>query len=76
MHQDDATTICPIRPIGLICRERVRCHACQERFLLAVASGPDEPRLAYQLDPPAGATLGDPDFAERPNATEKPVESL
>src|SRR5207249_7270045 len=31
--------------------ERVLCHACRERFLLAVAAGPDEPRLGYQLDP-------------------------
>lgn len=31
--------------------ERLQCHACQERFLLAVASGPNEPRLGYQLDP-------------------------
>jgi hypothetical protein len=31
--------------------EHVHCHACQERFLLAVAAGPSEPRLAYQLDP-------------------------
>jgi hypothetical protein len=37
-------------PLGEL-DERVRCHACQERFLVAVAAGPDEPRLAYQLDP-------------------------
>jgi DNA-binding MarR family transcriptional regulator len=31
--------------------ERLSCHACRQAFLLAVAAGPDEPRLAYQLDP-------------------------
>ena len=31
--------------------ERLFCHACQGRFLLGVAAGPDEPRLTYQLDP-------------------------
>lgn len=31
--------------------ERLVCHACQQRFLLRISPGPDEPRLAYQLDP-------------------------
>jgi hypothetical protein len=31
--------------------ERISCHACRQSFVLAVSSGPDEPRLAYQLDP-------------------------
>ncbi len=37
-------------PLGEI-TERLVCHACQKRFLLSVAAGPDEPRLSYQLDP-------------------------
>ncbi|HEX3425156.1 MAG TPA: hypothetical protein VHT30_03430 [Acidimicrobiales bacterium] len=37
-------------PLGEL-DERVRCHACQQGFLVRVATGPDEPRLAYQLDP-------------------------
>jgi hypothetical protein len=31
--------------------ERLSCHACQQQYLLGVTAGPDEPRLAYQLDP-------------------------
>ena len=31
--------------------ERLNCHACQQLFLLQVSAGPDEPSLAYQLDP-------------------------
>lgn len=37
--------------------ERVACHACHTTFLVRVASGGAEPRLAYQLDPLMARTM-------------------